>query len=674
MPENSISYIVKRSGKRVLFNEHKIMQAVLKAMEAVREPDEKDAERVKALVVRKLNEDFDERMPTVEDVQDRVETALLELKLLDVAKAYILYRNERARLRAQKAELTGGKVDEMDLDLNALKLLEQRYLQRDAQGDILETPSELFWRVADAVAMAELKYNADPKAAARGFYRLMANLEFLPSSPVLMNAGTTRQLSSCFAIPLPDDVDAIFAALRQAALVQKNGGGTGFSFSRIRPRGDIADGLGGVAAGPIAFMRIFEAAMNAIKQSGRRQGANMGVLRVDHPDILDFINLKLTRTMQNFNLSVAVTDAFMDALEKGGEYDLVNPRTGKKWGSLSARVVFDSILAVSWRCGDPGVLFIDRMNAANPCKGAGSIETTSACGEQPLMPYESCNEGSVNLAACLKDGDEGRELDIAKLRRIVARAVRFLDNAIDINNYPVKEVEKMAKATRRIGLGVMGFADALYALRVPYDSEEAEQLAERIMSAISDEARKASEELAQERGAFLLWRGSDHERRGKRMRNSGLTGIAPTGTTSLIANVSSGIEPNYALAYSRTVAGGGDLLYLNPYFERAVEDLDKDAVRKAGKRGMVLHSDDLPDEIKRVFKTAQQIPPEWHIRIQAAFQKHVDGAISKTINFPSNASVKDLEDGFLLAWKLGCKGITVYRDSSLEQQVITAGG
>lgn len=304
MPENSITYIVKRSGKRVLFNEHKIMQAVIKAMEAVGEPDEKDVERVKDLVVKKLNEDFDERMPSVEDVQDRVETALLELKHIDVAKAYILYRSERSKLRAQKAELTGGKVDEIDLDLNALKLLEQRYLQRDEQGEITETPSELFWRVADAIAMAELKYDSDPKAAARGFYKLMANLEFLPSSPVLMNAGSTRQLSSCFAIPLPDDVDAIFAALREAALVQKNGGGTGFSFSRIRPRGDVADGLGGVAAGPLAFMRIFEASMNAIRQSGRRQGANMGVLRVDHPDILDFINLKLTRTMQNFNLSL----------------------------------------------------------------------------------------------------------------------------------------------------------------------------------------------------------------------------------------------------------------------------------------------------------------------------------------------------------------------------------
>lgn len=672
----TLTHVIKRSGKRVLFNENKITQVVLNAMEAIGEGTEKDAEKVKDLVVRKLERDFTDHVPTVEDVQDRVESALMELKYSKAAKAYILYRSERAKLREQKAALMGGRVDEVHLSLNALRLLEQRYLLRDEQGELTETPSELFWRVANAVALAEIKHKQDPKDAARTFYRLLSTLEFIPASPILMNAGTKRQLHSCFAVPLPDTIDGMFRALHQAALIQKTGGGTGFAFSRIRPRQDMAEGMPGVAAGPLAYMRVFEAGMKAIKQSGRRQGANMAVLRVDHPDILDFINLKLTRTMENFNISVAITDSFMDALERGEEYDLINPRTGKAQGKLSARVVFDSILAVAWRVGDPGLLFIDRINMANPCKHLGVIETTSACGEQPLLPYESCPEGSINLVTALRETEDGHELDLKKLRRIVARAVQFLDDVIDVNTYPVAETEQMARGTRKIGLGIMGFADLCYALRVPYGSEEAVALADRIMETVADEAKQASEELAAERGAFPKWRGSEHEKRGRKLRNSTILCIAPTGTTSLLADVSSGIEPNYALAYSRTVTGGGELLFVNPFFEDVMRrrGVPKDAIQRIAKRGIILPGDPVPEDLRAVFTTAQQIPPEWHIRIQAAFQKHVDGAISKTINFPSTASVREIEAGMLLAWQLGCKGITIYRDRSLETQVLNIGG
>ncbi len=669
-----VSHIKKRSGKRVLFNEHKITDAVLKAMHAagVRE-DEKAAQDVTKLVVRKLNRRFKDSIPTIEDVQDLVEEALLELRHTRVAKEYILYRNERAKVREQKAALIGGKVDDVELSLNAIKLLEQRYLLRDDEGKVVETPSEMFWRVANNVARAEIKLKEDAKSAARTYYRLMSNLEFLPASPTMMNAGTARQMAPCFAIPIPDDIDSIFKALYQAAVIQKNGGGTGFSFSRVRERGDTAEGLPSVAAGPLAYMRVFEAGMKAVKQSGRRQGANMAVLRVDHPDILDFINMKLTRKMENFNISVGITDAFMRALEANEDYELISPRTGKPVGSAAARVVFDSILAVSWRTGDPGLIFLDRLNQTNTCPHIGQVETTSACGEQPLLPYESCCEGSINLTRCLKEKEDSWQFEYQKLRRIVGQAVRFLDDLIDANNYPVKEVETMTKKTRKIGLGIMGFADVCYALRVPYDSEEAEELAGKIMSVIRDEAEKTSESLADERGTFPAWRRSRHERQGKRRRNATLLCIAPTGTISLIASVSSGIEPNYALSFSRTVVGGSDLLHVNPWFEDAIRNNEKDIVQEVAKRGMILDSDNLPEDIKRVFKTAQQITPEWHVRIQAAFQKHVDGAISKTINFPEEASVGDIEEAMVLAWKLGCNGITVYRDSSLDEQVITAG-
>ena len=665
--KNRITHIVKRSGKRVLFNEGKIVQAVWKAMQAEGEGTLSDAERVMELVIRKLNEDFPDKVPSVEDVQDRVEQALIELKYSATAKGYILYRNERAKLREQKAALIGGQVDDLKLSFNAVKLLEKRYLRKE-DGEIAETPSQLFWRVAKTVAMAELQHGGEPKNAARTYYRLLSTLEFLPSSPTLMNAGLKeKQLNSCFVVPIEDDLRSIFHSLEQAAVIQQSGGGTGFSFSRIRPRNDTSGGMPSAAAGPIAFMRVFEAGMHAVKQGGIRQGANMAVLRVDHPDILDFINLKLTGKMQNFNLSVGITDAFMRALERNEEYDLVNPRTNEVTNQLSARVVFDSILAVSWRCGDPGLLFLDRINEANVVPHLGEIEATNPCAEQPLLPYESCCEGSINLTECVKDNS----VDFEKLKRITRTAVRFLDNVVDVNPYPIPEAEKVSRRTRRIGLGVMGFADLLFLLEIPYASQDAVELANTLSKTIREAAEEASTELARERGPFSACRRSTLD---KERRNSGLLGIAPTGSISIIANVSSGIEPNYALAYSRTLAGGETMPILNEAFKEVMQrhNISEDVVQEIAKRGQV--QDELPDSLRDVLVTAQQVPPEWHIRIQAAWQRHVDGAISKTINYPAQASVKQVEEGMLLAYRLGCKGITVYRDSSLDVQALTAGG
>ena len=679
---NRITHVRKRSGKYVLFDENKIISAVMKSMDAVDEGSMKDAVEVAELVVKMLNDQFTEKRPTVEDVQDCVENALMQLQHAKVAKGFILYRHERSQLREQKAQLIGGKIDDMDISLNGLRILEQRYLLRDEDGKVAETPTQLFWRVASAVAMAEHKYEGDTKATARVFYNMMSKFEFLPSSPFLMNAGTELQLSGCVVLPIEDSLEGIYHTLAQAVVMQKRGAGTGFSFSRIRPKSDTVAGMTGVTTGPISFMRIYEQALRTIKQGGKRRGANMAILRVDHPDILDFINAKLDgQTLTNFNLSVAITDEFMQAVEEDVEFDLINPRTGKPGGRLSARVVYDSIVSSSWRVGDPGVVFIDRMNEGNSCKHLGTIEATSPCGEQPLLPFQSCNEGSINLVACVKerkteDGIVSRELDIEKLRKLTREAVRFLDDSIDINHYPLTEVERMARGTRKIGLGIMGFADLLYELKLPYDSDDAVELGERIADTMYEEADKISQQLALERGTFKFHKGSEHDKAGKRRRNSSLLGIAPTGTISMIADVSSGIEPNYALAYTRTVADGRDMLCINPSFERVMRELgvDEEVTRAIAARGFVDIEDDVPAVVRKVLVTSQQVRPEWHIKMQSVFQKHVDGSISKTINFPSSASLKDIGDGLMLAWKSGCKGITVYRDGSLPSQVLNIGG
>ena len=677
--ENRITHIIKRSGRRVLFDENKIENVAWKAMEATGEGTKDDATAVMREVVRTLNAEFPEKPPTVEDVQDHVERALITLQHSGVAKAYILYRHERTKLREQKALLTGGKIDELDLPLNSLRVLEQRYLLRDHDGKIVETPTELFWRVANHIASAEQKFGGEQRAAARTYFRMMRDLVFIPSSAILMNAGTGRQLSSCVAFPLEDDIHGIFQTLAHAVLMQKRGAGTGFSFSRIRPKSDLVDGIAGVTTGPLAFMRVFETSLRTIKQNGRRFGANMAVLRVDHPDILDFINMKLDgQTLTNFNISVGVTDAFMRAIEEDTEYELLNPHTGEVTGHLSARLVFDTILASSWRSGDPGLLFLDRINTDNSCKHLGDIETTSPCAETPLLPYESCVEGSVNLAELVKTrrSDGKSEVDWERLRKLTRDAVWFLDNVIESNNYYLPEVERMARGTRHISVGVMGFADLLYRLRIPYDGEEAVSLGERIAKTMREEADGASVELARERGTFGFYKGSELEKTGKKRRNNALLGLAPTGTLSLIANVSGGIEPNFALAYRRTLSDGRELNTVNSAFEEAMQEANvpDETVRKIVSRGTIDDSDDVPEWIKKVFVTSQMIHPDAHIAIQAAFQKWVDGGISKTINFPASAGTKEIGDGMLAAWKNGCKGITIYRDGSLASQVLNVGG
>ncbi len=669
---NRITHVVKRTGRMVLFNEAKIVQVVWKAMQAEEQGTREDAEEVAELVVEKLNKDFPEKAPTVEDVQDRVESALMELGHGAVAKGYILYRSERSKLRDQKAALIGGRIDELDLDLNSVRILEKRYLLRDENGEIAETPADLFWRVANHVALAELKHGEEPKEWARQYHRVLANLEFLPSSPVLMNAGTKGYLASSTVIPVEDSVSGVYQAIKDAAVIQKAGGGTGFSFSRLRPHGDLGAATPALAPGPCAFLSLFEPALAPIKQAGRRQGANMAVLRVDHPDILQYINLKVDGRLKNFNLSVGITDVFLEALAKDSDYELTNPRTNKPAGRLSARVVLDAITGMTWRRGDPGVLFLDRIEADNPCPHIGRIEATGPCAEQPLLPHECAIEGSINLAKCARHG----KLDADKLRKLTKIAVRFLDDAHDVNVSPVVEIERLARRTRRIGLGIMGFADLLYDLGIPYDTDEAIALAEEIGIILKEESNTASIELAADRGAFPAWRGSKLEKHGMKRRNSGLLGIAPTGTISLIAGVSGGIEPNYALAYTRAVTDGGDLAVANPRFIEKAEaaNIDEETIRRITKRGVIIDDDDVPADIRAVFKTSQQIAPEWHLRVQAAFQKHVDGAISKTINFPATASVLDIERCILRAWELGCKGVTAYRDTSLDAQVLTTGG
>src|SRR5213594_750806 len=569
------------------------------------------------------------------------------------------------------------------LSENALRVLQKRYLKKDEKGRVIETPKELFARVAWNLAQAERNYGAGEaqvEETARRFFRIISSLEFLPNSPTLMNAGLElQQLSACFVLPVDDSLAGIFHTLQEAALIHQSGGGTGFSFSRLRPKNDFVRSTMGVASGPVSFMKVYDAATQQVKQGSKRRGANMGILRVDHPDILDFITCKdRTSEITNFNISVAVTDTFWEAVRAGTKYDLVNPRTKQVVGQLDAREVLDKIAFQAWKNGEPGLFFIDENNRRQPTPNVADMEATNPCGEQPLLPYESCNLGSIDLQRHLKrSARNGWEVDWTKLEQTIRTAVRALDNVIDMSAYPIKEIEEMTDATRKIGLGVMGFARVLFALEVPYDSKEGVEWGGKIMKFIQETGYNESAKLAGERGVYPAWEGSRHQEKGLRLRNSYVTTVAPTGTLSMIADTSGGCEPEFSLIWYKRVMEGEELPYFLDYFEEVAkregfwrEDLVKKILLNHGSpRGL----NEVPEKWQRVFATAHDVPPEWHVRMQAAFQDWCDAAVSKTINLPREATVEDVKKAYLLAFDLHCKGITVYRDGSREDQVLNIG-
>lgn len=572
----------------------------------------------------------------------------------------------------------------MHLSENALTVLKKRYFRKNETGECLEDWQALITRVANNIAGS----NEDDF---KKFYELLDSGDFLPNSPTLMNAGgDLQQLSACFVLPIDDSMDSIFETVKNAALIHKSGGGTGFSFSRLREANARVRSTNGVSSGPISFMKVFNSATDAVKQGGTRRGANMAILNVDHPQILDFITCKRDpNELTNFNISVGITERFMQAVADNTDYDLVSPHTGKVADRISAAMVFELIVEMAHKNGEPGIVFLDRINAMNPTPAIGAIESTNPCGEQPLLPNEACNLGSINLATMILDGD----VDWERLTKVIRDSVDFLDKVIDCSRFPLESIEKMVKANRKIGLGIMGWADLLYQLKIPYSSEEAIELAERIMETIDFEAKKRSMELAMIHGSFpnfeksiyatgeLIREGkpwaeliSDIRKNG--IRNATHTTIAPTGTISMIADTSSGIEPQFSLVYVKNVMDTEKLLYVNKWFEAALEEwglLNQDLLEEVSQSGSANHISDLPQELKDVFQTAHDISPQWHIRMQAAFQKYTDNAVSKTINFPNSASIADIREAYILAYKLGCKGVTVYRDGSRDNQVLSVG-
>ena len=666
-----IRKIRKRDGRVVDFDAGRIRDAIHRAFIAVELEDGEKAEKITREVVKLLEERFKRKIPSVEDAQDVVIEVLKKKGYGKVAREYQAYREAKDEIRRLRTKLG---IEEPKLTVNSLEVLRKRYLLRDETGRIIETPAQMFLRVARTIAKVDKNYGGNPKESEKTFYEMMAKLEFLPNSPTLFNAGTKLgQLSACFVLPVEDSLKSIFTAVKDMAIIEQSGGGVGFDFSKLRPKGDIVKSTKGVASGPVSFMRVFDVATDVIKAGGKRRGAMMGILRVDHPDIEEFITAKQKPgVLSNFNISVAVTDDFMEKIEADEEYWLVNPRNKRKVRKLKARYVWNLIAESAWKSGDPGVVFIDEVNRHNPTPEVGRIEATNPCGEQPLLPYESCNLGSINLSRMVENG----KINWKKLRKTVRNAVHFLDNVIDANKFPLKKIEQMTKANRKIGLGIMGFADMLIKLGIPYNSEKALKLAEKLMKFVTDEARKKSVELGEERGSFPNFDKSIWKDKYSAMRNATVTTIAPTGSISIIAGCSSGIEPLFAISFIRNVLGGTRLFEINPLFEITAKErgfYSAKLLEEIAKTGSVQKIKEVPDDVKKIFVTALDISPEWHVKMQAAFQKYTDNAVSKTVNLPFEASVEDVRKIFELAWKLKCKGVTVFRYGSKPEQVLYIG-
>lgn len=679
-----VNKIVKRDGSETTFEVGKIVAALSKAGERTGEFDGKEARRL-AGIAESLVANSKVATPTVEQVQDTVEQVLMAAAHYQTAKTYILYRAEHSKERRAK-RLTGVR-DDLNLSPNQLKLLESRYLLKDKEGRVVETPSQLFERVARELAKVEREYHKSKRVISQieaDFYGVMSRLEFLPAGRTLNNAGSPQsQLANCFVLPVADSMEQIFDAVKWTALVHQTGGGTGFNFSKLRPRGDaVTRSSGGFATGPVSFMKVFDIATRQVMQGGKKRGANMGILNVDHPDILEFIACKgEAGEIENFNISVGVTDAFMRAVEQGSLWSLKNPRTGEVVSTMSAKSLMGELVAYAWRTGDPGLIFLDPINRHNPLlERFGTIEATNPCGEQPLHPFDACNLGSINLAKFVI----GDKIDWDRLKFVIHTGVRMLDNVIDACKYPLPEITKTVKANRRIGLGVMGWADMLYQLRIPYDSEAGVKLAQKVAKFIQDESWAMSRDLAKEKGVFPRWKESSFASKRDKVRNVAITTIAPTGSISMLSDCSSGIEPVFALAFTKNVVSDEGLSYINKYFEQELAnskwaDGDQEhkvrdrIVREVGEVGSVAGVSGVPENVKTVYRTAHDISPEWHVKMQAAWQKYTDNAVSKTINFPHTATMDDVEEAYMLAWRLKCKGITIYRDGSKEGQILSVG-
>ena len=662
--------IKKRDGRLVDFDAERIKNAVQKAFLAVELGDGEKAEGIKNEVVRVLGERFKEAVPTVEDVQDAVILVLTQRGYGKVASEYQDYRNKKEELRNLRENLE----IEPKLTVNALEVLKARYLLRDEKENIVETPMRLFERVAGAIARVDEKYGDNPVESQKTFFEMMRKLEFIPNTPTLFNAGTSiGQLSACFVLPVGDSLDDIFNAVKNMALIEQTGGGVGFDFSKLRPKGDIVGSTKGVASGPVSFMRIFDTSTEVIKAGGKRRGAMMGILRVDHPDILEFITAKQnSQLLSNFNVSVAITDEFMKSVANDGEYWLVNPRNQERLKKLKAKHVWDLIAISAWSSGDPGVIFIDEINRFNPTPEVGIIDATNPCGELPLLPFESCNLGSINLSTMVTEGKVNWE----KLRQTVRDAVHFLDNIVDANVYPLEEIAEITRANRKIGLGVMGFADMLIMMGIPYDSDAAVKMGEELMAFVEKEAHQKSKEIAEARGSFPNFDKSIWRSKYSAFRNATLTTVAPTGTISIIAGCSSGIEPVFAVSFMRNVLSGARLFETNTLFEETAKArgfYSASLFEEIARTGSVQKVNGVPEDVKRLFVTALDIKPVWHVKMQAAFQKSTDNAVSKTVNLPNQAKMEDVREIYDLAWKLKCKGVTVFRYGSKPEQVLYIG-